>query len=189
MDRRLKQVYEIEAINELLDDMSYYQLLLVEPNCDASELEPAFRRESRRLHPDRVARLGDGDFRQKANKVFRAVNEAYRVLRDPDSRSTYDAERASGSQRLSEEGRREAKATAAATADPEQAARTEKGGKYWRMALQAFRDNDFKGAAMQIQFALTFEPDNETFKEWLAKSKEKADTVKKEENPYKLRIV
>ncbi|MCB9761736.1 MAG: J domain-containing protein [Alphaproteobacteria bacterium] len=189
MNRRMKAVYEIETIYELLDELTYYQLLQLDSGCHQADIEPAFRQESRRLHPDRVARLGDTAFGAKANKVFRAVNEAYRTLKDPDARSAYDEEHASGAARLSDEGRRDARNAAATSADPELAARTEKGGKYWRMALQCWRDEDYNGCAMQIQFALSFEPDNEVFKEWQAKAKEKADKAKLNENPYKLRIV
>ena len=41
-----------------------------------------------------------------------------------------------------------------------------------------------------IKFALQFEPDNEVFKEWMEKAKD-ADNkaIKKEKNPYKLRIL
>lgn len=190
MDARLRQVYEIEALDEVLGELSYYQLLQLKPECDQVEIEPAFREESRRLHPDRVARSGDAEFKARANRIYRAVNEAYRTLKDPEARAAYDVELRGGSARLSDEGKREARAASAAAGDPEQAARTEKGGKYWRMALQAWRDGDYTGCAMQTQFALSMEPDNEVFKEWLAKAKEKAASAKKpNDNPYKLRIV
>lgn len=188
MDRRMRAVYEVETMHELLEELNYYQLLLIEPDCEQTDIEPAFRRESRRLHPDRLARLGSGPFQVKANKIYRSINEAYRTLRDPDTRAAYDAEHRMGAARLSDDGRRDAQSSAAAAADPEQAARTEKGGKYWRMGLQCWRDEDFSGAVMQIQFAMSFEPDNEVFKDWHKKAKEKAAESKRNENPFKLRI-
>lgn len=190
MDVRMRQAYEAEALAEILGEVDYYRLLQLPRTCAQADIEPAFREESRRLHPDRFARVGDAELRNKVNRIYRALNEAYRTLRDPDARSAYDNELGTGSQRLSDEGRKEAKAGAAANADPEQAARTEKGGKYWRMALQCWKDGDYSGCVMQTQFALTFEPDNEVMKEQLTKAKERvANTAKKaSDNPYKIRI-
>ena len=79
----------------------------------------------------------------------------------------------------------------AAAANPEHAAKTDKGGKYWKMALQNWHDKEYQGCVMQIQFALNFEPDNETMIEWKEKAEKKAAeaTQEKAGNAYKLRIV
>ena len=62
--------------------------------------------------------------------------------------------------------------------------------KFWRMALRNWHDGEFSGAAMNIQFALNFEPENDTFKEWLQKTQNAHEEVADEKrNPYKLRIV
>ena len=119
------------------------------------------------------------------------MNDAYRVLRDPDARARYDAERRGGQIRMDQESRRQAAEDAAAKNDPARAARTDKGGKYWKMALQNWNDKDYSGAMMNIQFAITFEPDNEVFKEWLEKAKQARDEKKKDitmANAYKIRI-
>ena len=73
---------------------------------------------------------------------------------------------------------------------PEHAASDPKAEKYWHMALKDWDDKNYKGCVMNIQFALSFEPDNEIMKEWLDKAKT-ASTKKSAEtkNPYKLRIV
>ena len=120
MDRRMRQVYEVEAIHELLEELNYYQLLGIEPGSEQAEVEPAFRRESRRLHPDRVARTGDANVKRQANAVFRAINEAYRTLKDPEAREAYDSEMNEGAARLSEAGRASARTAQAASADPSQ---------------------------------------------------------------------
>jgi hypothetical protein len=58
------------------------------------------------------------------------------------------------------------------------------------MALKDWEDKNFKGCVMNIQFALTFEPENEIMKEWLTKAKEVSSKQSSEtKNPYKLRIV
>jgi curved DNA-binding protein CbpA len=190
MDPRLRARVEIETIHELLPELDCYQLLGVPADCPQQDIDNAFRNESRRLHPDRHAAGASPEFRTKANEVFKAVNDAYRTLRDPDARSRYDNERRQGALRLDEAARKAAEAEAAAKNDPSKAARTPKGEKYWKMALQCFNDNDFNGAVMQINFALSFEPDNATFKEWLEKAKSEHEARKKGKtgNAYKIRL-
>jgi curved DNA-binding protein CbpA len=190
MDPRLRSRVEIETIHELLAELDYYKLLGLAPDCAQADVDEGFRAESRRLHPDRHSAGASPEFRTKANEVFKAVNDAYRVLRDPDARVRYDADRQQGATRMDSATRKEAEAEAAAKADPAKAARTPKGEKYWKMALQCWNDEDFNGAVMQINFALSFEPANETFKEWLAKAKTANDEKRrgKQGNAYKIRL-
>lgn len=191
MDPRLRIRYEIETMHELLAELDYYQLLQVKATCAQADVDAAFRAEGRRLHPDRVSAGAPPEFRAIANTVFKAVNDAYRVLRDPDGRTHYDNELLAGRLRMDQESRKAAEAEAAARNDPNKAARTEKGAKFWKLALQGFSDKDYNGAAMNIQFALSFEPGNEVFKEWLAKANAAKEELKKEKathNAYKIRI-
>lgn len=191
MDPRLRTRVEIETIHELLPELDYYKLLGLPGDCPQGEVDTAFRGESRRLHPDRHAAGASPEFRQKANEVFKAVNDAYRVLRDPDARAAYDQERRSGEVRLAEEARKLAEADAAAKADPTKAARTPKGERYWKLGLQCWNDKDFNGAVTNIKFAIQFEPDNEVFKEWLQKAQDAWDEKRKDtakQNAYKIRL-
>lgn len=190
MDPRLRARVEIETIHELLPELDYYKLLGVPEDCPQADVDAAFRQESRRLHPDRHAAGAPPEFRTKANEVFKAVNDAYRTLRDPDARARYDAERRAGALKMDEDARRRADQETAARNDPARAARTPKGEKYWRMALSCWNEEDFNGAVMQINFALSFEPDNETFKEWLGKAKAANEEKKKGKtgSAYKIRL-
>lgn len=190
MDPRLRARIEIETVHELLPELDCYQLLALKDDCAQADVDAAFRQESRRLHPDRHAAGAPPEFRAKANDVFKAVNDAYRTLRDPDGRARYDAERKAGALRMDEAARKAAEAEAAAKNDPAKAARTPKGEKYWRMALQAWNEEDFNGCVMQINFALSFEPQNETFKEWLPKAKAAHEEKRKGKtgNAYKIRL-
>lgn len=187
-DKRLAKQIEVETVYELLDELDYYQLLLLSPEAPQGEVEGAFRTQSRSMHPDKVR--GDANTARKVTKIFRLINESYRVLKDPETRASYDAELALGNNRLSDAGRADAKAASDASQDPALAARTEKGGKFWRLALQAWRDENYQGCVMNIQFALNFEKDNEVMKDWLEKAQKaaKAQASKKEKNPYKLRF-
>ncbi|MCE2945177.1 MAG: DnaJ domain-containing protein, partial [Xanthomonadaceae bacterium] len=67
----------------------YYKVLGVEPGAGEAEIKQAFRRLARRYHPDVSKEKG-------AEDRFKAVNEAYEVLRDKEKRAEYDAMRAGG---------------------------------------------------------------------------------------------
>ena len=62
----------------------YYRVLGIKRNADDKQIRHAFRELARKYHPD----LNPDSNRAEAN--FKAVNEAYEVLSDPDSRKKYD---------------------------------------------------------------------------------------------------
>ncbi len=62
--------------------MSHYDTLGVAPDADQATIRSAYRRLARRHHPD----SGSSD-----PAAMAAVNEAYRVLREPARRAKYDA--------------------------------------------------------------------------------------------------
>jgi curved DNA-binding protein len=67
----------------------YYGVLGVEPSAGDAELKTAYRRLARKFHPDVSKEAG-------AEDKFKAVNEAYEALRDPEKRKAYDQVRAGG---------------------------------------------------------------------------------------------
>src|SRR5574339_969267 len=67
----------------------YYQTLGVEPGAGDAEIKTAYRRLARKYHPDVSKEKG-------AEEKFKAVNEAYEALRDPQKRAAYDQLRAGG---------------------------------------------------------------------------------------------
>ncbi|TDK22504.1 J domain-containing protein [Luteimonas aestuarii] len=67
----------------------YYDILGVEPNAGEAEIKSAYRRLARKYHPDVSKEAG-------AEDKFKAVNEAYEALRDPQKRVAYDQLRARG---------------------------------------------------------------------------------------------
>ena len=67
----------------------YYEILGVEPGAGEAEIKTAYRRLARKFHPDVSKEAG-------AEEKFKAVNEAYEALRDPQKRAAYDQLRARG---------------------------------------------------------------------------------------------
>ena len=67
----------------------YYEMLGVEPGAGEAEIKTAYRRLARKYHPDVSKESG-------AEETFKAINEAYEALRDPEKRAAYDQLRARG---------------------------------------------------------------------------------------------
>ena len=64
----------------------YYKLLQVPQKASSAEIREGYKSEALRWHPDRVP----SDKRDEATARFKSISEAYKVLRDPSSRSRYD---------------------------------------------------------------------------------------------------
>jgi molecular chaperone DnaJ len=64
--------------------MDLYALLGLQPGASPADIKRAYRRLSRRFHPD----INPGD--RAAESMYRRISEAYETLADPERRRTYD---------------------------------------------------------------------------------------------------
>ena len=66
----------------------YYKILGVEKTASDDEIKKAYRKLALKWHPDR--NQGSEEEKQKADKMFKDINEAYSVISEPDKRRQYD---------------------------------------------------------------------------------------------------
>ena len=185
MNKNDQERLRLVTLHEIVDELDYYRLLQLDQNCEQQEISAAFRKMSVQFHPDKSTHT---DLVDKSTYIFTSINEAFRVLKTPESRMSYDHLLANGQLRIddtvlqSDGGR-------SSSNDPSQAATTDNSKKYWTLGLQDYDSGNFDSAILNMQFALQFEPYNEIFQEWLTKAKQASKKApKKEANPYKLRL-
>jgi molecular chaperone DnaJ len=65
-------------------EQDYYELLGIQRGADDAAIKAAFRRLAKEYHPDRHGGCKENESR------FKAINEAYDVLKDPQKRAAYD---------------------------------------------------------------------------------------------------
>jgi DnaJ family protein B protein 4 len=63
----------------------YYKILGVDKGANDDQLKKAYRKMALKWHPDR-----NQDKKEKAEEMFKEVNEAFEVLSDPKKRQIYD---------------------------------------------------------------------------------------------------
>jgi curved DNA-binding protein CbpA len=90
----------VMKIHQVLDRLDYYRLLGVERVAAASQVKKAFLQITAKFHPDRH-RQADEQIRTAMYDIFKRLNEAYRVLTDPEKKALYDQQLDAGSTRFS----------------------------------------------------------------------------------------
>lgn len=153
---------EIRALAGIIDDLDYYELLEVQRGAANSQIRAAYHSASRRFHPD-ILRDVPGDIRDAVHRISKRVSEAYSVLRDARRRQVYDQRLESGkSNRMPLV---EAEAEAGRRGREAQDGRTANGKKYYALVRSDLARGDKDAAWRNLKMALTFEPNNDFFKE------------------------
>lgn len=156
---------EIKALARIIGEIDYYQLLHLSRDAAAGEVKRAYHSTSRAFHPDANRHL-DPELQEAVRVVAMRVSEAYSVLRNPRRRKAYDQRLDAG------EGVRiqlsEAQAVAHKQDSEQRSGKTPQGRQYHQLAARDQQRQDWSAALRNLQTALTFEPDNEMFKEELS---------------------
>jgi curved DNA-binding protein CbpA len=73
-----------------LDEWSHYRLLELKRTAPPAEVKTAYFRLSKEFHPDTFFRKDVGRYRERVDRIFRAMKAAYDVLSKPATRAAYD---------------------------------------------------------------------------------------------------
>ena len=182
---------QLETLYSIVDELNYYEILGLSRLAHQSEIEPAFRAKTQQFHPSVLQASGleqDAELMDRWEYVLLSFKEARDKLIDPPDRIRADLDIDTGQLRAADTELTRGLERQSAQ-DPAHAANSDTSKRFWVNGLQAFESGDYQTAMLQIGFALQFEPNNEVFKEWLAKAKEENKKAPKQNlNPYKLRL-
>lgn len=64
----------------------YYRILNVNRQASEQEIKKAYKKLSKKWHPDMVA----AEHKETAHRKFTEITEAYQTLKDPEKRKIYD---------------------------------------------------------------------------------------------------
>jgi DnaJ-class molecular chaperone len=137
----------------LLDGYSYYQLLRVPPESDARTIRASYYKIAAQLHPDRYFGILDEQTREQLETIYARVCEAYRVLSSNEKRAMYDESLKKGVRRYETRER-----AAMGPQNPEDTLAHPEAKKFFRMGMVCLGRKDYSGAALNFNFAKTFEP-------------------------------
>ncbi len=82
---------EVLEAYEALAQQSHFEALGVSEAATEPEIKQAFFQKAKKFHPDQFADPGFADIADRIEALFMRVGGAYEVLRDPQSRQSYEA--------------------------------------------------------------------------------------------------
>jgi DnaJ-class molecular chaperone len=162
-----------ESVYPTLDQRNYYELLNVPAAAELRAIRAAFYRLAAQLHPDRFYALGQSEVRERLETIYARICEAYRVLADPERRSSYNQTLAAGRKRLDLAGR-----VAAGPRNPEDSLKEPEARKFFRLGMVCLGKKDWRGAVMNFTFAHSFEPASQLVAEKLGQAQAAAAAAK-----------
>ncbi|QSQ28229.1 DnaJ domain-containing protein [Pyxidicoccus parkwayensis] len=187
-----QQLTDLASRCAKLDQMDYFEVLLIEKSASPADIKKAFYRESRTYHPDRFFHVEDKELKERVHELYKRVTEAYYVLRDDTKRKKYlvDVTGSERAQKLRFTDASEAETKAAAKKEQEEQIGTHPKGR--QFYAQAQKDSDAgnpSAAERNLKMALTYEPSNARYKERLAEvQKQLQDEAKnKGDSSFKIR--
>ncbi|HLL48170.1 MAG TPA: DnaJ domain-containing protein [Longimicrobiaceae bacterium] len=174
-----------------LDQMDYFEVLMVEKTSAPADIKRAFYRESRAYHPDRFFHLDNKELKDRVNELYKRVTEAYYVLRDDAKRRLYvvDISGPERAQKLRFTESSEAETRAASKRQvEEQIGVHPKGRQFYQTGAADADAGRWASAERNLKMALTYEPANTRYKEKLAEvQKVLLEETRKQGDAFKIR--
>lgn len=162
-DKPSEDEISLEKIEEMMSrfgSAGNYEILGVEKEADAIQIQTAYHSLAKKYHPDRFQsdRFSDSE-RNQVEQVFSSINKAYMTLRDPELRSKYDEEL------QKRESRPKSPKTAAASAET---AEDETIEALFRLGRRSLVQGEFEKAAKELRSCVHLRPDNAQYNYFLA---------------------
>ena len=171
----------VEILASTIDSLDYFQIFQLAPGAVPRDIKNAYYRESRLYHPDRFHQLPDEELKERINRIFKRITEAYVVLRDDAKRTKYATDMASAERdkklRYTEASEAEQKAEQRKAVE-EQIGTTPKGRDCYRLGIKDFDAKRFDAAMRQFKMALMYEPANAKYKEKLKEAEAELDRTR-----------
>lgn len=153
---------ELETVHRLIQDLNYYQILKISPIAGESDIREAFHREALLFHPDQYFSNDDKETQRLAKEIYSHIVQAYQTLMNRKKRSEYDAN-LNNQSRVILKGKDTEEFEDAVTDIKFKTAMKSPGEKFFKLAEQAYKAQDYKSALMNIQIAIGSEPQNSRF--------------------------
>jgi curved DNA-binding protein CbpA len=148
-----------------LGQRTYYQLLnLPAGTKDVAAVRAAFYRVAAQLHPDRFMAMADLETRERLETIYARVSEAYRVLSSPERRAAYDVCLHGGKFRLDLSQRD------SGPKSPEDSLAHPEAKKFFRLAMECAKNQDWKSTILNLGFARMFAPNAPVIAEKIAEA-------------------
>ena len=149
-------------IHQVLPRLDYYRLLGVAASASDSDVKRAFLKITKKFHPDRhrdaPVQLYDAIY-----DIFKRLNEAYRVLTDPDKRKLYDQQLAGGQTRFSTDIR-----MSMIPKTPVETIRSKDARTFYAKAQECLATGNILQAELHAKMAASREKDNDAIKRLIA---------------------
>lgn len=162
---------ELQTVAKLVDSLDHYKILKVDPLATEDEIRDAFHKEALSFHPDQYFSDEESERGDLAKKIYARIVAAYRELSNPKSRQAYDKKMkfsTTGDQVSPAEddfggdGEGFDEVTTSIRHKPSWASKGP-GEKFFQLAEKAYASRDLRSALMNVQIALSAEPDNPRF--------------------------
>lgn len=187
----IQQLADLESRCAKLDQLDYFEVLMLERTATPADIKRAFYRESRTYHPDRFFHVDSKELKERINELYKRVTEAYYVLRDDTKRKKYvvDVTGPERAQKLRFTEASEAETKAAAKKEQEEQIGTHpKGRQFFQQAQKDADAGNWSAAERNLKMALTYEPSNARYKERLAEvQKQSQDETRDKGGSFKIR--
>jgi curved DNA-binding protein CbpA len=148
-------------IHAVLDRLTYFRLFGISPTATLEEIKRVFYAMAQRFHPDR--NLGAPENVQNAiYDIYKRINEAYRVLCDPEKRAMYEEALKQGYTRLEQDMR-----SSFGPKHPVDTIQLKAAREMYTKAEEALKSGNLMQADLCIKVALGKEPANEAIRNLL----------------------